>query len=265
MGCDALCDFTDNFVCSAHPAVKSLERDVLGCDYGGTSWTTSDQADQILASLELESGSRLLEVGSGSGWPALYLSLQSGCAATLLDIPLVALEQAAERARSDDILDQVTFVNGSGTALPFVDSSFDRLSHSDVLCCLPGKLDMLQECRRAATEDARMHFSVIEPAPGLSPVDHEQTVEAGPPFVDVPGGYKKLLRDSGWQLLERIDVTAEYADSLERLATGLKENTAELREAFGAEELREAWGRRENAMNFARSDKLLRFVYVVSA
>ena len=214
MGCEALCDFTDNFVCSAHPAVKAVERDVLGCDYGGTSWTTSDQAEQIMASLALDARSRLLEVG---------------------------------------------------TALPFLAASFDRLSHSDVLCCLPEKLDMLRECRRVATEDARMHFSVIEPAPGLSPEDHEQTVEAGPPFVDVPEGYEKLLRASGWQLLDRVDVTAEYADSLERLATGLRQNTAELQEAFGAEELRAAWSRRENAMNFARAGKLLRFVYVVAA
>ena len=30
-----------------HAEIKALERKVLGCDYGGTSWTTKSQADAI--------------------------------------------------------------------------------------------------------------------------------------------------------------------------------------------------------------------------
>lgn len=262
MNCEQGCDFVADYECSALPAVKALERDVLGSDYGGTSYTTKRQADDALAALNLNPESRLLEVGSGSGWPSLYLSDQSGCDATLLDMPLIALEHAAQRAATDKIDGQVTLVNGSGTALPFADACFDRLSHSDVLCCLPEKLEMLCECRRVATDDARMHFFVIEPAHDLSEQDHKRALEVGPPFVDVAGGYRPLLDASRWNLLQQIDITQEFGDTIEKLIAGLKASSPELQEAYGADELRKSLLSNDEQLDLARANKLQRFVYI---
>jgi len=265
MDCDLQCDFAGNYELSYLPAVKALERDVLGCDYGGTSWTTLDQASTIASALALSSSSSLLEVGCGSGWPGLYLSSETGCDATLLDMPLIALQQAAERVTEDDIVEQVRLVNGSGTALPFAADSFDCISHSDVLCCLPEKLEMLQECRRVVRAGGRMHFLVIQPADGLSPADHQRAVETGPPFVDAPEGYDFLLQESGWRVVDRADVSVEYGDSLEKLVAGLKSDTPALREAFGADGLRELWEHRTDQCDLVRAGILERVVFTVCA
>ena len=147
---EGCCDFAGCYERTQIPAMRELERDVLGCDYGGTSWTTLSQAHDIADSLSLAPGLQLLDVGSGSGWPGLFLGSETGCDVTLLDIPFNALKLAAERAVQDGLTDRVNVIAASGTALPFEDSSFERLSHSDVLCCLPEKLEMLQECRRVA-------------------------------------------------------------------------------------------------------------------
>lgn len=264
MTCEQGYDFTADYECSALPAIKALERDVLGSDYGGTSWTTKQQADDALAALDLTPNSRLLEVGSGAGWPSLYLSDRSGCDATLLDMPFIALEHAAQRAAADGIDGQVMLVNGSGVALHFADASFDRLSHSDVLCCLPEKLEMLCECRRVATDDARMHFIVIRPAHGLSEDDHKHALKVGPPFVDVPGGYRPLLDASGWKVLQQIDITQEFGDTIEKLVAGLRANTPVLQEAYGADELRESWLSNEVQLDMVRANKLQRFIYIAS-
>jgi len=242
--------------------MKALERAVLGSDYGGTSWTTRQQVDSVFSHLELNPDSRLLEVGSGSGWPALFLSQQSGCRTTLLDMPLIALEHASKRAIDDGLAGQATFVSASGTALPFADGTFDRLSQSDVLCCLPEKLEMLQECRRVASADARFLFTVIEPAGELSDSDFEAVLEAGPPYTDVPGGYPAMLEESGWTLLDCIDLTSEFGDTIERLVAGLKTNTPELQEAYGADELHDSWVQNEQQLQLVRDRKLLRFAYV---
>ena len=112
------CDFAGNYDLSKLPEIKKLEQSALGCDYGGTSWTTRLQVDAIVTSLELDSESSLLDIGSGSGWPGLLLAKLSKCTATLLDIPLNALQQAADRAAKDQITDRVQIVSGSGTLLP---------------------------------------------------------------------------------------------------------------------------------------------------
>ena len=259
--CDQRCDFAGSYERSLLPAVRELERDVLGCDYGGTSWTTRAQADHIAESLELSPGMQLLEVGAGSGWPGLLLGSMTGCDVTLLDIPLNALNQAVERAAKDQISAQIRAVAGSGTALPFESGCFERLSHSDVLCCLAEKLEMLQECRRVASDGAKMHFSVILPGQDISPSEYQQALDVGPPFVDAPGGYEPLLHESEWRILDRIDVSAEYQQTLQKLVDRMKSSTQALREAFG-DEFNGQMQRREEQVALIERGILQRLVFV---
>ena len=101
--------------------MRRVEESVLGCDYGVTSWTTRQQAIQMIELLDIGQHRHLLDIGSGSGWPALFVADQSGCDVTLVDIPLNALDQAQSRAEIDDMADRVNAVAASGAALPFDD------------------------------------------------------------------------------------------------------------------------------------------------
>jgi hypothetical protein len=64
-----------------------IERLVIGADYGADGYTTLAQADELARRLALRPGARLLELGSGSGWPGLHLAKTSGCAVVLTDLP----------------------------------------------------------------------------------------------------------------------------------------------------------------------------------
>ncbi len=251
------CNFSRDYELGRLPAMRELERSVLGCDYGGTSWTTRREAGRIAELLELRPAARLLDVGAGSGWPGLFLSQLTGCEVVLADIPLVALQIAAERATAEEMQRRCRAVVADGAVLPFKDGSFDGLSHSDVLCCMPGKLAMLRECRRVAGAGAKMVFSVIAPAPGLSESAHRVAVASGPPFVDVSADYALLLGQSGWRVLERIDVTAEYVQSIRTLLEGMAARADALTDALGLDEYAERVHRRQTAVT-AIVDGLLR-------
>jgi ubiquinone/menaquinone biosynthesis C-methylase UbiE len=258
------CDFAGSYDLSRLPQIKKLEQAALGCDYGGTSWTTRQQVDLILESLQLEATSQLLDIGSGAGWPGLLLGQLSDCDVTLLDIPLNALAQAAERAVKDGMEETVNIVSGSGTALPFQDAAFDRIGHSDVLCCLPEKLQLLKEARRVSRDNARMHFSVILPADDLSQDVYDKVLATGPPFIGVDGTYSELLVESGWRTLERVDVTAEYKNSLQRLVNGIRENEAELTELLGEDELTSKREHREDQIDLIDKGYMIREAYVAT-
>ncbi len=262
---ESCCDFAGSYDLSKLPEIKRLEQLALGCDYGGTSWTTREQVDEIVESLQLGSGSQLLDIGAGAGWPGLLLGKLSNCNVTLLDIPLNALSQAAERALSDGMQARVSIVSGSGTAIPFGDRSFDRITHSDVLCCLPEKLEMLKESRRVARNSARMHFSVILPAQGLSAEQQQKVFETGPPFIGLDGNYSVMLQDSGWKVFNCRDVTSEYRDSLQRLVDGTHEYEKELVELLGEEELLSKRAHREDQIQLIDSGCMRREAYVAIA
>jgi sarcosine/dimethylglycine N-methyltransferase len=214
----------------------------------------------MAAALGLSATDRFLDIGAGSGWPGLFMASRTGSRSVLLDLPLNALQKARRRAVRDGMDARIEVIAASGAALPFADASFDAISHSDVLCCLPEKTAMLRECRRVATAGARMVFAVIYIAPGLGDRAVERTLEAGPPFLEAAGRYEEMLSTSGWQLLESSDVTDEYARSVEALADGLSSST-ELRNQLGDAAFGEAIDRRREQVEVIRAGYMKREIF----
>ncbi len=225
--------FAEDYRLAQSGVMLEIERAVCGCDYGGTSWTTRHEAQQLAELLGLGPGRRLLDVGAGSGWPGLYLAQLTGCDLVLVDVPLAALRIAAERAAVDRLTGACWVALADGAALPFGNGWFDAISHSDVLCCLDAKLPVLRACRRVVRDGGSMAFTVISPAPGLSPADYARAVEIGPPFVETAAGYPTMLRQAGWDITEHLDVTAEYGETVRCLLRAEEARAAGLSELIG--------------------------------
>ena len=123
--------------------------------------------------------------------------------------------------------------------LPFRDESFDRVSHSDLLCCLRSKGAVLEACRRVIRSGGRMVFSVISIAPGLSPDDHQRAVANGPEFIETDSDYPTLLDQTGWTVVESHDITRDYASSIRRQLRADEDQKHALERLIGAAEVAE--------------------------
>lgn len=206
-------EFDEVYRQGALPAMRAIESKVCGCDYGATSWATRDEADLIAGMLGLHAGVRMLEIGAGSGWPALYLAARTGCCLVMTDLPLDGLCIATRRAFDDGISGNCAAAVADATRLPFGRCAFDAINHSDVLCCLLQKRAMLVECRRIIRPGGLMAFSVIFVPPGLTAEDHSLAVKAAPEFVETETDYPTLLEATGWAILDHRDLTAVFAQS----------------------------------------------------
>lgn len=258
-------DFARDYELGSAGVLRDLECCVLGCAYGGTSWTTKAEASRIAELLDLRRGDKLLDVGAGSGWPALFLAQTTGCEATLVDLPLTGLRVALERAATDGLQERCRVVVADGAALPFAAGSFDAVSHSDVLCCLPAKLATLQACRRVARAGAKTAFSVIAPTPSLAASELEIAIASGPAFVDAPGGYDLMLGQAGWRTIERFDVTNEFARTLRSSIDGMSARAVAITEVVGVDEFAERMKRRRDTMAAVESGLLKREIFLALA
>jgi len=238
-----------------------IERRVCGCDYGGTSWATRHEVEEIAGLLELAPGRRLLDIGAGTGWPALYWARTTGCDTVLADIPLAALRIAAKRVVADAVSGACWTVAAEGASLPFVGDSFDSVSHSDVLCCLEAKFETLCECRRVIRASGRMIFTVIFPASSLSSADFELAVQFGPPFVVTAVDYPTMLQESGWTITQHRDLTAEYATAVHRLLREEELHAEALSKLYGNADFSETLARRRMTAQVVQKQLLRRELF----
>ncbi len=215
------------------PARLAVERAVCCSDYGGTSWCTRAEAERVADMLGVGPGDRLLEVGAGAGWPALYLAERSGCDLVLSDIPYLGLGAALGRAKNDGIADRCLAAAADGGRLPFRDAAFDAVSHADVLCCLPGKFETLAETRRIVRAGGRTVFSVIFIPAGLTGATYERAATAAPPFAESDEAYPAMVERAGWKITEQIDLTGQYLDSARITVAAEEEHGEALRQVHG--------------------------------
>jgi SAM-dependent methyltransferase len=113
---------------------RQIEQRVIGGDCGANGFTTMAQADTLARELHLSAADRLLDLGSGRGWPGLYLAARTGCRVVLTDLPLEGLRVAANRAASEALAARTGVVAAAASGLPFRAGSFDVIIHTDVLC-----------------------------------------------------------------------------------------------------------------------------------
>jgi predicted O-methyltransferase YrrM len=131
---DARTQFSARYSTPAAAIAAAIERRVIGAAWGANGYTTREQADELGRLLGLSPARALLDVGTGRGWPGLYLAKQSGCRVVATDMPLEGLRIATRRAAAEDIADRTSLVVAGGARQPFRDRSFDAIALTDVLC-----------------------------------------------------------------------------------------------------------------------------------
>jgi hypothetical protein len=84
-----------------------------------------------------------------------------------------------------------------------------------------------------------MVFTVISIAPGLSPKKHRRAVECGPEFVEAEYDYPTLLGQTGWTIIDREDLTPDYAASYRRKLEAHEEHKKAVETLIGTSEFAE--------------------------
>lgn len=127
-------DFAERYQMRASSKIlDEVEREVIGEAWGANGFTTVAEAEELGRRLDLGTDSRLLDVGSGCGWPGLFLAREIRCEVVVTDMPTEGLEMATRRAEAEG-LKSLGAVASSARHFPFAENSFDAIVHVDVIC-----------------------------------------------------------------------------------------------------------------------------------
>jgi ubiquinone/menaquinone biosynthesis C-methylase UbiE len=205
--------FAEQYRLKPSDALRTIERAVIGGDWGASGYTTMAQADQLAELARLGPTKTLLDLGAGRGWPGLYLAATTGCAVVLTDVPPEGLRAAMTRARAELLSGRVAAVAASARALPLRPGTFDAVVHTDVLCCLRAKLSVLRASRAVLRPGGTTAFFTIHASTGLDRSRLRRAHRLGPCAVATTAPYGDLLGRAGYVDIVQIDCTAEFGSA----------------------------------------------------
>lgn len=155
--------------------------------------------------------SLVLDVCSGLGGPARYVASRYRCKVVGVDLTASRCLGARRLAAMVGLADEVCFVNGNGTALPFGTAIFGACMSQEAFLHVPDKAALLLECARVLAPGGRIAFSDWVATPALKEVERDGLRNWIAAYnVETVNGYRVLLERAGFVGVTIEDLSPEW-------------------------------------------------------
>ncbi|MFC6091981.1 SAM-dependent methyltransferase [Saccharothrix lopnurensis] len=196
------------------------------------------QTEHHIKTLGLRAGEHLLDIGCGTGVPAVRVAQRTGGRVTGINVSREHLARAEAAARAEGVSDRVSFRYGNAMDLDFPDGSFDAALSIEVFPHLSDRPRAFREAARVLRPGG--HFLMSDftvrgtPAPeGL--VAYRQVWRCMPPTT--PAETIGWAADAGFELAGVEDMTQNSAFTGDLMGLLYADRHDEVVERFGAEEV----------------------------
>jgi ubiquinone/menaquinone biosynthesis C-methylase UbiE len=156
--------------------------------------------------LALKSGEAVLDVGSGVGGPARFITATTGAKVTGLDLTPEFVATAQDLSKRCGLGGEVAFQEGDALAMPFPAATFDAALCLYVAMNIEAKAKLASEIARVLKPGGRLVWSeVVLGGEGGPQFPLPWAREASFSFLTKPEALRAAVESSGLKIVEWID------------------------------------------------------------
>jgi ubiquinone/menaquinone biosynthesis C-methylase UbiE len=194
------------------------------------------QTEYHVETLGLKAHEHLLDIGCGTGLPAVRMAQHSGGRVTGINVSREHLARAEKTAAAHGVSDRVSFRYGNAMALDFPDESFDAAMSIEVYAHLSDRQKAFHETARVLRPGG--HFLMSEftvrgtpDAEGLAA--YQQVWQCMPPVT--PAQVVEMAANAGFELVRAENMSQNVAFSGELMGILYTDRRDEIVERYGPE------------------------------
>ncbi|WP_409055482.1 SAM-dependent methyltransferase [Streptomyces sp. SYP-A7185] len=200
------------------------------------------QTDFLVDTIDLAPHEHLLDIGCGTGGPAVRLAERTGARVTGINVSKSQLARCQERLTAPNapqgLAERVNFAYGNAMRLDFADHAFDAAWSIDCIPHLSDRLAGLREALRVLRPGGRFLFTefALRTSPSAEEVAAFTQMWSCPPltpFATLVGE----LQQAGFHVESVRDMTANSALCGELMCVLYEDRRGEIEERFGKEAL----------------------------
>ncbi len=210
--------------------LAQVRRETYGDDFGQSSWVTSDEYRRFFSLLGLQPTDHVLDIGCGSGGPALFLSRGVGCRVTGVDINKAGIRNGQALVQEAGQQDKVELQHCDVVQpLPFAEGTFDAIVCMDVICHLPDRGRLFSDWLRVLRPGGRLLYTDPVVVTGLVSNEEFATRSSTGYFeFGAIGVNERLIEAAGFRLMLVEEVTENEALASRRWCNARQSRSSEL-------------------------------------
>ena len=209
-----------------------VPRDLFPYDqdhYGGLK-----AVEELAEKAQFSAKSMVLDVCSGMGGPARYISERYGCCVLGLDINKTRTLSAARLTRWVGLENTVSFICGDASLIPLAENSFTHVVSQEGFLHILDKESLFRNCRKVLRPKGRMVFTDWVAASTLSNRDQVILRDGMAALgIHTEGEYRNYIVGAGFNSLETEDLSSWWAKILPERYKMYQSKSKEAGEAFG--------------------------------
>jgi ubiquinone/menaquinone biosynthesis C-methylase UbiE len=170
------------------------------------------ETDILAEKVNITNQANVLDICSALGGPARHLAKKFGCCVTGLDATNKMHEEAKRRTEQEDLSKLVSYELGDSLKMPFENGTFDVVWGQDAWCYVTDKKKMLDEAARVIKPGGIIAFTDWIQVGNMNEEEWETLNKFMVfPYMETLDGYEKLLKETGFEVIEKEDLSEDFA------------------------------------------------------